>query len=153
LGLYDENTSINLKAIAMNLFEQVAVENFVYAFVLIGIFLWIYGYKNPDSARQNAPLDFLRSPVILPKVLFILCAQPVSRKYHRGIMTAYALSAQLMGYGFCVLGLLAFLLKPSILVVVTSLVLMIGLVFAIAQWATQNRPYKPGLMQDKQDEQ
>lgn len=126
----------------INVYEQTIVEQLMYVSWGLGIILWVRGYAYPDLVYKNAYFDFLSVLITPPFFLYILCGQPISKKYPRGVITAWAFSAQLMGWGFFVLGLMTLLLKPNVIGFVVGMIFMEGLVYATTYWITKTKYYK-----------
>jgi len=126
----------------MNIFERTLVNGFACMEIVVGLALWIDGYRKPDFVPDKLNLRFLSIPIIPPKIFYVLGGKPSSAKYPKGIMTAWAFVGQLMGLSFVTHVVIAICFSLRITEFVASFFLVIGLDYAFTYWLTQNRAYK-----------
>lgn len=106
-----------------------------------GIALWLKGYKNPTHVPSDLPFEHLAILISPPRLLYFVCGLPKSPDYPKGIMSAWAFSAQLMGLFFVIhVSLYLFPNKPDNFI---DLIILIVLINGFTYWLTKNRAYRP----------
>lgn len=126
----------------MDIFERTMINGFAFMEVVVGLALWIDGYRKSVFFPDRLNLRFLSIPIIPPKLFYILGGKPSSAKYPKGIMTAWAFFGQLMSLSFVTHVIIATCFSLRLAEFVASFFLVIGLDYAFTYWLTQNRAYK-----------
>lgn len=111
-------------------------------FVCGGVALWLKGHKNPTYAPPDLPFKYLAALIYPPRLFYFLCGLPKSPDYPEGVMTAWAFSTQLIGFGFCVYASLYLFQKQNLTGSITDLTVIMILVHGLTYWLTKNRVFK-----------
>jgi hypothetical protein len=106
------------------------------------IAFWIRGYRKADYFPSDTTVKFLTKPVLLPRWLYLVCGAPKSQKYPEGVITAWALAAQLSGIGLVLHWLATVLLKQDTAGMLLNFIVIFSLIYGSIYWLTEKNAYK-----------
>ena len=114
----------------------------VFLTVGLGILGWVKGFTNSDHVPKDVTLKFLVTAIRPPKIFYWLCGSPRSKKYPKGIMTAWAFLAQFLGVGLLLHTLFYLFLAQNLIDILLSLLFIITTGLGFTYWLTKQRAYK-----------
>jgi hypothetical protein len=108
----------------------------------LGIGSWITGYRKSDYFPPDTTIRFLTKPIFPPQLLYFICGAPKSQKYPKGVMTAWAFSTQLNGFGIFIHLLVTILFKQNSVGMAINFTIIFSLLYGITYWLAKNKAYK-----------